>query len=266
MAFDEVRRERERRAGESDERDLWRQIAAERPDRLEQIGRGPLGRHDAQRGDVRCRAYRALDDRTEVGLDVKGHAHPVEWQHDVGVQDRGVDAKPVDRHPRYARAQLGLARDLQDAVLLAQRAGFREATSRLPHVPDRRALDALASERPDEEGRGHDTASRTVAPSIASSARSSGIAAPTKIGVSRSVYAEDSVSRRSATSERKRRTSGTSKETTNSWSSMPKLYPVWIRMSGYLWPTEKCAPMMRVRSWEDNAYHERFFVIGYTTT
>src|SRR5437867_9283974 len=197
---------------------------------------------------------------------MKGHAHPVERQHDVGVQDRGVDAKPVDRHARHARAQLGLARDLEDPVLLSQRPIFGEAPPRLPHVPHRRALDALASQRANQERRGHDTASRTAAPSIASSARSSGIAAPTKIGVSRSVYADDSVSRRSATSARNRRTSGTSKETTNSWSSMPKLYPVWIRMSGYVCPTAKCAPMMRVRSWEDNEYHERFFVIGYTTT
>src|SRR5207249_5924289 len=205
------------------ERDLWREIAAERPDRLEQIRRGPLGRHDAQRGDVRCRAYRAVEERTEVGLDVKGHAHPVERQHDVGVDDRGVGAEPVDRHARDARAQLGLARDLEDPVLLPQRAVFGQAPPRLPHVPHRRALDALASQRANEERGGHDTASRTAAPSMASSARSSGIAAPTKIGVSRPVYADDSVSRRSATSARKRRTSGTSKETTNSWSSMPKL-------------------------------------------
>src|SRR5687767_8937719 len=147
-------------------------------------------------------------------------------------------------------------------MLLAQGPVLGEAASGLSHVPDRRALHRLAAQRADEERCAHVTASRMVAPSIASSARSSDIAAPTKIGVSRSVYAEDSVSRRSATSARKRRTSGTSNETTNSWSSTPKLYPVWIRISGYLWPAAKCAPMIRVRSSCGSAYHARFFVMG----
>ena len=143
-------------------------------------------------------------------------AHAVERQHDVGVEDRGVDAEPVHRHRGDPRAELRRARDLEDPEPLAERAVLLEAAAGLAHEPDRRTLDGLAPAGADEERGGHVTSARAAVPSTSSSASASPIARPTKIGVSRSVYEEDSVSRSSATSATKRRTSSTSKATTNS--------------------------------------------------
>ena len=82
---------------------------------------------DAERGDIGSRAHRPLDDRAELGPDVERHAHAVERQHDVGVQHGGVDAKPVDGHPRDTRGELRRARHLEDPVPLAQGAVLRRA-------------------------------------------------------------------------------------------------------------------------------------------
>src|SRR5216684_248755 len=54
------------------------------------------------------------------------------------------------------------------------------------------------------------------------------------IGVSRTVYFDDSVSRRSCTRSRNSAAESASKATTKSWSSSPKEYIVLIFTRGYL--------------------------------
>jgi len=136
-----------------------------------------------------------LDDRTDVGLDMEGHAHAFERQHDVGIEDGPIDAEPAHRDRADLGAQLRRARDLEDAVTFAERAVLREGAARLAHEPHRGALDGLAPAGADEQRRasagdplalvGHRRiGSRTAAPSISSRASASDRAVPVKIGVS----------------------------------------------------------------------------------
>src|SRR6266704_1667853 len=100
-----------------------------------------------------------------------------------GAEDGRVDAEPCDRHRRHASAKLWGAGHFQDAVPLAQLPILRETATRLAHEPDRRAFHGLATAGADEERRRQRTSSAWLtAPSMWSSASSSGMAAPTKIG------------------------------------------------------------------------------------
>src|SRR4051794_29402755 len=73
-------------------------------------------------------------------------------------------------------------------------------------------------------------------PSSALSARSSDTRRHVKLGVSRSVYADASVPRSSCTRSRNAPTSSVSNATTNSWSSRPNEYVVWLSTCGYWRP------------------------------
>jgi hypothetical protein len=147
---------------------------------------GASDRDHAEGVDRRAVAHRSVDDRTHLRLDAEGNPHAVERQHDVRVEDGGVDAESCDRHRGHARGKLGVPSDLEDPVALAKLAIFRKTAPGLTHVPDRRAFHGLAPERTHED-RPHATGTRAAAPSTSSSACRSGIVAPTKIGVSRSV-------------------------------------------------------------------------------
>ena len=83
-----------------------------------------------------------------------------------------------------------------------------------------------------------------------------------KLGVSRSVKADASVVRRRWTRSRNAPASSVSKATTNSWSSRPKEYVVWLSTVGYSRPTRMWSCMIRQRSSAGSAYHARVFTNG----
>ena len=68
---------------------------------------------------------------------------------------RRVDAVAPHRLQRHLGAELGLVRDLEERVALADRAVLRQRAARLAHEPDGRALDALAPRGADEKRIGH---------------------------------------------------------------------------------------------------------------
>ena len=147
MALDEVGSHGERGAREADHRGAGAELLPDPADGGEEVGSGLLGRFDHhQAGDVRRGAERLVDDRSQAGVDGEGHAHPDQRQHDVRVEDRGVDAELVDGHHGHPRAELRRPGDGEDVVPLAQLAVGREAATRLAHEPDRGPVDGLASE------------------------------------------------------------------------------------------------------------------------
>ena len=140
-SLDQVGRQRERSAGEPDERD--RAPFAHEPDRLEE-GRHPLlGVEGPQALHVARGRDRLEDDGADALADLEREAQALERQRDVGEQDRRVDPQPLDRLERHLGAEIGDAGDLQEAVPLPHRAVLGERAARLAHEPHRRPVDGL---------------------------------------------------------------------------------------------------------------------------
>ena len=85
---------------------------------------------------------------------------------------------------------------------------------------------------------------------------------PTKIGVSRSVHREASVSRRVIIRCMKSAGSSASKAGMNSWSSIPKEYVVWFVTVTNLPPISACWRIAFARSSNVRKYHGRTFTKG----
>ena len=130
-ALDEVAGERERRAREADDAGRAVELAPDEADRLERERTPRAGVERPQSGDVGRRSDRAVDDRADLGLDPQGDAHRLERQHDVGEEDRRVDAELADRHQRDLGAQLGRLGELEDRRT-ARGASGRRRTSGPP--------------------------------------------------------------------------------------------------------------------------------------
>ena len=94
--------------------------------------------------DVGERAHRLGDDRPDSFDELDVEPHPEHGRHDVREHHGGVDAVAPHGLQRHLGAQLGCVRDLPERVLLANRAVLGQRAARLPHEPDRRALDRLA--------------------------------------------------------------------------------------------------------------------------
>jgi hypothetical protein len=94
-ALDEVRRQRERCAGEPDER-RRAQLADQRADGLVDE-RDVAGLERAQLVEVGAGADGAAQHRADARLHVDVDTHGTQRHHDVGVEDGGVDPVPADR-------------------------------------------------------------------------------------------------------------------------------------------------------------------------
>src|SRR5665213_2665689 len=94
----------------------------------------------------------------------------------------------------------------------------------------------------------HEPAPAQIPQNSWSSTFSIGVCTQVKIGVSRNVYLLLCVSRNSITRSRKSLGSSVSNDTTNSWSSRPKLLAVLSFTLGYLLPTRICPSMIFWRS------------------
>ena len=138
-ALDHVARQRERRAGEADERHLVLELPAAG-------SRSRPSRSRCPRRDRETRSF-ATSAAVRTGLWMTGPSPfansrsspmPGERHQDVGEQDRGVDADEVDRLQRDLDGELGRPAHLEEAVLLADRAVLGEVATGLSHHPDRR--------------------------------------------------------------------------------------------------------------------------------
>ena len=74
-----------------------------------------------------------------------GLAHPLRHDQDVAKQDRRVKAKPPNRLQGDLGSQLRRSHQFEEAVLLLERAVFRQGAARLPHQPNRRIIQRPAA-------------------------------------------------------------------------------------------------------------------------
>jgi hypothetical protein len=156
-ALDEVGRERERRAGEPDQRG-GAQLVAQQADRAgdrPQLLRGDVGqgRHGC-RGPHRLGHHRAgarHDVDTDPGRDQR--------HHDVAEQDRRVDVVAAHRLQRDLADHLRVEAGLEHRHAFPQRAVLGQRAAGLPHEPDRRVDGRLAGGG-HEKGRGLDALRR----------------------------------------------------------------------------------------------------------
>ena len=142
-ALDEVAREGERRAGEADERHL--QLALEELDGLEHVAEALLRLDDAELVDLRARVAMGSWMTGPSPL-ANSNGAPIgsSGQEDVGEEDRRVDAEH-ERLERDLSGELGRLAELEQRVLLAQRAVLGHVAAGLAHEPDGRRVDGLAA-------------------------------------------------------------------------------------------------------------------------
>ncbi len=119
------------------------------PDGL--VYKGHVGRRESRHPiEVGHRADRLLDDRTDARDDVDTDAGGGERDHDVAEEDRGVDAVTADRLEGDLADKIRTAGGLHHRDAGAQRPIFRKRPAGLPHEPDGRMGDRLATTRRDE--------------------------------------------------------------------------------------------------------------------
>ena len=141
-AFDGVGGHGERRAAEADERNASVELAAQEPDRLEHVAER-LGLERRQARDVGGRPD-GIGDRRPLALDeVELEAHRREGEQQVGKEDRRVEIDDVERLQRHDHRQLRLPAELEQGVLLPERAVLRKVAAGLTHEPDRRGVHRL---------------------------------------------------------------------------------------------------------------------------
>ena len=144
LSLDEVAGDGERPAAEADERSLRFELPAHEPHGFEDRRRPLLRRRRPAAARPPSPNRQLLDHRPDARDELHLDAHAEDGRHDVGEEDGGVDAVPAHRLQRHLRAELRRPRDLEEAVLLSQRAVLGQRAPRLPHEPDRRALGRLA--------------------------------------------------------------------------------------------------------------------------
>ena len=112
------------------------ELGGEQPHRLGDVG-DVVGGQVAQLGEVGPGADRAGDDRADPGDDVEVDTDRRQRHHDVGEEDRGVDAVAAHRLQGDLGDQVGPAARLEHADALADRAVLGQRPAGLAHEPHR---------------------------------------------------------------------------------------------------------------------------------
>ena len=140
--FDRVARERERRAGESDE---WRaarlQLARDDADRFQCVRHGLFGGRRSEAVDVARTRDVVADARAIAIRERQLEAHADERRQNVGKDNGSVEPKSANGLQRHLGRKLRRANDVEDTVPLAQGPVLRHVAPRLAHEPDRCAVD-----------------------------------------------------------------------------------------------------------------------------
>ncbi len=142
-ALDRVRRERERRAGESDERHAAGERLLNLADRFEHVAERFARLEAPHAREVGLRPQRRLDRGTFAADEVERNAHRLERQQQIGKEDRGVHLDAADRLQRHFGGEIGRAAEVEQRIAFAQRAILAHVAAGLAHEPDRRRVDRL---------------------------------------------------------------------------------------------------------------------------
>ena len=137
--FDQVAREREGSAGETDERDV--KFADEVLYGLDDEGDITFGLQLHEPSDIGLLPDRSLDHRTDPRLDLKLHAHALQLDDDVAEEHRRVDAQPSHGLQRDLGRDLGITAHLEHRMPVTDGPVLRQAPSGLAHEPDRCVID-----------------------------------------------------------------------------------------------------------------------------
>ena len=117
LALDQVAGEREGRSRKADDGDRRVELPAEEADRLHDERHGLGRRPQLQPIYILPGSDRLLDDRAhsiyELQIDAKAES---DRQHDIGEEDRSINAKPPHWLHRDLRAQLRVLADLKEVV------------------------------------------------------------------------------------------------------------------------------------------------------
>ena len=149
-AFNRIRSERERRAGEANQRHAIMQLLLHDLDGLHDMRKRLARLEELQPVDVRRRFDRPLDLRAFALHEVEGESHRFERQQQIGKQNRGIHLDAPHRLQRHFGGELRRAADLEQRVLLADGAVLRHVAAGLAHEPDRRHIDGLPPARFEE--------------------------------------------------------------------------------------------------------------------
>src|SRR5262245_50516976 len=147
-ALDQVAGERERSAGEPDQRHV--ELLAEEPDRLERVGLVGLGFELAKTRYTGLVADRIVHDRPDAGLDPDANADRLDRHHDVREHDRGVQRDPPKRLQGELDREVRPTNGIQDVAVAPELAVLRQVAAGLAHEPHRRPVDGFAAQGPQE--------------------------------------------------------------------------------------------------------------------
>ena len=150
LAFHHVRGERERRAGEADQRGAA-ELGHGEPDGFADRLQGFPGQL-RQGGDVGGGADRLVQHGADAGDDVHADAGQLERDDDVGEEDGGVDVVAADRLQGDLGGQLGAQARVQHRDALADLEVFGQRAAGLAHEPDRTAGGLAAAVGGDQRG------------------------------------------------------------------------------------------------------------------
>ena len=132
------------------------ELADQDPHRLGDPGQVDLGFEVAEPGQVLLGGERLFDDGPDAGDDVHPEADGGDGDHDVGVEDGGVDAVAADRLQGDLGGQVRLPDDVEDAAGAAQGPVLGQRAPGLAHEPHGDLATPLAPARPQERrGGGH---------------------------------------------------------------------------------------------------------------
>ena len=142
--FNRVAGQRERRAGEADQRHASIEPAAGQRNGVRHIAEfAPVDQ--LERVHVRARPDGVVDHGSLAFLEREAEAHRLEREQNVGEDNRGIEREAVDRLKRDLRRQLGRLADFEDGMLRADGPVFRHVAAGLPHEPHRHAVRGLAA-------------------------------------------------------------------------------------------------------------------------
>ena len=153
-ALDGVRRERERRAGKSDQRNAAGELVLDEADRVEHVGERLARLEGPQAIDVCLALNGVLDRRAFAANEIEPDAHRFERQQEIREENRGVDVDPANRLQRDFGRQIGRAAQLEQGVAFAQRAVLAHVAPGLSHEPDWRGVDGLEAAGSEKTGTG----------------------------------------------------------------------------------------------------------------
>ena len=105
----------------------------------------------AQTGNVGRTANRLFDPGSLARREVEGQPHDFEGKKQVGKDNGGVDTEDFGGGNGDLGRKFGFLADLNQGMLLANRAIFRHVAAGLTHKPDRRTLDRLGLASTHEE-------------------------------------------------------------------------------------------------------------------